>query len=131
VAAAIDDSVHFKGVISGFAVNNIEDEIDLNDINSATAHKVTFTAGVLTVKDLAGHTAQLHYSGSYTINSFNLSDDSHGGTMITDPPVAPHANAALFGSYMAAAFPSTAGIHGPALDLSHPAAVPLLAPAHG
>jgi hypothetical protein len=84
----LDDSVHFKGVISNFAKFNIHDEIDLNDINSATAQKVSFTGGVLTVKDAAGHTAQLHFSGAYTINNFHLSDDGHGGTLIEDPPVA-------------------------------------------
>ena len=83
----LNDSVHFKGVISNFAKFNIHDEIDLNDINSATAHKVSYAGGVLTVKDAAGHTAQLHFSGAYTINNFNLSDDGHGGTLIEDPPV--------------------------------------------
>src|SRR5262249_24226058 len=28
----LDDSVHFKGIITGFAKNNLSDEIDLNDI---------------------------------------------------------------------------------------------------
>jgi len=84
----LDDSVHFKGVISGFAKANLYDTIDLNDINSATATKVSFSGGVLTVKDGSGHTAQLHFSGAYTINNFHLGDDGHGGTLITDPPVA-------------------------------------------
>jgi hypothetical protein len=83
----LDDSVHFKGVISGFAKANLYDTIDLNDINSATATKVSFSGGVLTVKDGSGHTAQLHFSGAYTINNFHLSDDGHGGTLIKDPPV--------------------------------------------
>jgi hypothetical protein len=78
-----------------------------------------------------GHTAQLHFSGAYTLGSFHLNPDGNGGTLLTDPPVAPPANAALFGSHIAAAFPSTAPLQGAALDLSHPAAVPLLAPAHG
>ena len=83
----LDDSVHFTGVISGFAKANLYDTIDLNDINSATATKVSFSGGVLTVKDGSGHTAKLHFSGAYTINNFHLSDDGHGGTLIKDPPV--------------------------------------------
>ena len=77
----------FTGVISGFAKANLFDTIDLNDINSATATKVSFSGGVLTVKDGSGHTAKLHFSGTYTINNFDLSDDGHGGTLIKDPPV--------------------------------------------
>jgi hypothetical protein len=54
----LDDSVHFKGVISGFDSNksNLNDSIDLLDIDSATAQKVSYTGGVLTIKDGQGHT---------------------------------------------------------------------------
>jgi hypothetical protein len=85
----LDDSVHFKGVISGFDSNksNLSDSIDLLDIDSATAQKVSYTGGVLTIKDGLGHTTQLHFNGAYTINNFNLNDDGHGGTLLTDPPV--------------------------------------------
>jgi hypothetical protein len=124
----LDDSVGFKGVISGFAKVNVNESIDLVDIDSATVHKVSYAAGVLTIKDNLGHTAQLHFSGTYTLGSFNLGDDGHGGTLLTDPPAAPPANAALFGSHIAAAFPSTAPFQDVALSLSHPAVVPLLAP---
>jgi fibronectin-binding autotransporter adhesin len=127
-ALVLDDSIHFKGVISGFAKANINDEIDLNDINSATAQKVSYSGGILTIKDGQGHTAQLHFSGTYTLANFDLNDDGHGGTLLTDPPVAPQANAALFGSHIAAAFPLTASFQDVALSLSHPAAVPPLAP---
>ena len=80
--------MHFKGIISGFDKVSTSETIDLLDIDSATAHKVSFTGGVLTIKDGLGHTAQLHFSGAYTINNFNLNDDGHGGTLLTDPPVA-------------------------------------------
>ena len=79
-------SVGFKGVISGFAKVNVNESIDLNDIDLATAHKVSYASGVLTIKDGSGHTAQLHFSGTYTLASFNLNDDGHGGTLLTDPP---------------------------------------------
>ena len=131
-ALVLDDSVHFKGVISGFAKANISDEIDLNDINSATAQKVSFTGGVLTIKDGSGHTAQLHFSGTYTLASFNLNPDGHGGTVLTDPPSAPPpANAAVFGHYMAAAFAaggaSLSGLPAGSETFSQP----LLASPHG
>jgi hypothetical protein len=84
----LDDSVHFKGIISGFDKVSTSETIDLLDIDPATAHKVSFTGGALTIKDGLGHTAQLHFSGAYTINNFNLSNDGHGGTLLTDPPVA-------------------------------------------
>jgi hypothetical protein len=80
----------------GFAKKNINDEIDLNDIDSATAHKVSYSLGVLTIKDGEGHTGQLHFSGTYTLGSFNLDPDGRGGTLLTDPPTAPPTNAALF-----------------------------------
>ncbi len=129
----LDDSVHFKGVIGGFGKSSdpLQDTIDLNDIDSSTAHKVSFAGGVLTVKDGSGHTAQLHFSGSYTINSFNLSDDGHGGTQIVDPPVAPPANAALFGHYLAAAFPTAVDAFGGLLTKPEIAApLPLALPHH-
>ena len=89
----------FKGIINGFAKNNINDQVDLLDIDSATAQKVSYAAGVLTIKDGEGHTAQLHFSGVYSIGSFNLSPDGNGGTLLTDPPAAPSATAALFGDH--------------------------------
>src|SRR6476620_6240108 len=63
----LDDSVHFKGLITGFGKLNIDQSIDLLDIDPLTATK-TFTSGspnMLTVKDSAGHSAQLKFGGSY------------------------------------------------------------------
>jgi hypothetical protein len=129
----LDDSVHFKGVITGFG-KNINQSIDLLDIAWSPATE-TFTAGspnVLTVKDAAGHTAQLKFSGSYTIANFKLSDDGHGGTLIKDPPAASPANIALFGNYIAAGFPVPAGVPSPALLAAHEMVGQLLAtPQHG
>ena len=88
------------------AYSEVDDQIDLLDIDSATAQKTSYAAGVLTIKDTKGHTAQLHFSGAYTLGSFNLNDDGHGGTLLTDPPVAPAATAPLFGNHIAAAFPA-------------------------
>jgi hypothetical protein len=92
----------------------------------------SYTLGVLTIKDNQGHTAQLHFSGTYTFGSFNLNNDGHGGTVLTDPPVAPLANVALFGNYIAAGFPEPAATPCPALLAGHEALAQLLAiPAHG
>jgi hypothetical protein len=68
---------------------------------------------VLTIKDNEGHTAQLHFSGAYSLGSFNLNPDGHGGSVLTDPPAASAATAALFGSHIAAAFPAgSSGFNG-------------------
>ena len=60
-----------------------------------------------------GHTvASLHLVGPYVTSNFTLSSGAGGSTEIIDPPVAGgvgSANAALFGSYMAASFVSAAG----------------------
>jgi len=114
----LDDSVHFKGVISGFDSNksNLTDSIDLLDIDSATAQKVSYTGGVLTIKDGQGHTTQLHFSGSYTLANFNIASDGHGGTLLTDPPAptkpqSPVAGVELLANYIASAFaPAAANV---------------------
>ena len=119
----LDDSAHFKGVITNFGKLNTDQSIDLLDIDPLTAAK-TFTAGspnVLTVKDAAGHTAQLKFSGTYTLANFKLTDDGHGGTLIKDPPAASPANVTLFGNYIAAGFPVPAATPCPALLAGHEA----------
>jgi hypothetical protein len=132
----LDDSVHFKGVITGFGKLNLNQSIDLLDIDSTTVVATkTFAAGspnVLTVKDSAGHTAQLKFSGSYAAANFKLTDDGHGGRLIEDPPAASPANLALFGNYIAAGFPVPAGTPCPALLAGHEALAQSLAiPGHG
>ena len=127
----LGNSVHFKGVISNFGKLNTGQSIDLLDIASGSA---TFTAGSpnkLTVTD-GTHTAVLKFSGSYTAGNFHLSDDGHGGTLITDPPVASHASAALLFAHMASSFAApSAGFGGSAGAELQPLIQPLLAPSHG
>jgi hypothetical protein len=124
--------VHFKGVITNFGKLNTNQTIDLLDIGPGATK--TFTPGspnVLTVKDTAGHTAQLKFSGTYTTANFNLSDDGHGGTLIKDPPAASPANIALFGNYIAAGFPEPAVTPNPILLAGHEALAQSLAiPTH-
>jgi hypothetical protein len=43
-------------------------------------------SGTLTVTD-GTHTAKLEMLGQYSLGSFNLTTDGHGGTLIHDPPV--------------------------------------------
>jgi autotransporter passenger strand-loop-strand repeat protein len=83
---------HF-GPIAGFAG---KDQFDLSDIafgpNVGTTLEFTEannnTSGTLTVSD-GTHTANLLLLGQYVTAQFAISSDSHGGTLITDPPLAP------------------------------------------
>jgi len=72
------------------------------------------------------------YLEAYSLSSFHLNADGHGGSVLTDPPAASAATAALFGSHIAAAFPAgSSGFNGFAAryDTFTP---PLLAPTpHG
>ena len=84
------DSAQYTGVISGFGANTSQ-SIDLADFNITGAQKVSFSLGVLTLKNAAGQTVHLHFSGAHTLESFVLSDDGNfngtdDGTKIVDPP---------------------------------------------
>ena len=123
----LDDSVKYTGTVLGFSGS---DKIDLADIASPGVSD-SYSSGTLTVKDMAGHIAHIKFSGSYTLASFNLSDDGNGGTMITDPPVEnrppPVSNIALFGNYLASCLASASGGHGGTPNVLHRGA---FAPAH-
>jgi autotransporter passenger strand-loop-strand repeat protein len=80
----------YRGKIEGFTG---ADTIDLLAIayNSGTTtlgylDNGTGSGGTLTVSD-GVHTAKLTMIGAYVMENFKLSTDSHGGTLITDPPV--------------------------------------------
>ena len=84
------DSNKFRAKIEGFTAH---DAIDLLAIayNSGTTtlgylDNGTGSGGTLTVSD-GMHIARLSMIGAYGVENFTLSDDGHGGTMITDPPV--------------------------------------------
>jgi hypothetical protein len=84
---ALDHSQQFTGAISGFGG---PDQMDLGDIAfSATttlayASNASSGGGTLIVSD-GTNTANIALVGSYTVSSFALSSDGHGGTLITDP----------------------------------------------
>jgi hypothetical protein len=80
------DSTTFRGKIAGFA---IPDTIDLTTVSFASAtlgYTGNTLSGTLTVTDGA-QTAKLAMLGSYVAANFSLSNDGHGGTLISDPPV--------------------------------------------
>ena len=106
----LDDSKQYTGTVSGFGANTTQ-SIDLTDIDFATATK-SYANGTLTIKDGAGDTAHIKFSGTYTLASFNLQDDGQGGVLITDPPKQHLANIALLGNYMAATFVTPFDGHG-------------------
>ena len=99
----------YKGAISGFGGNTTE-SIDLVDVGFSSATTKSFAGGVLTVDDHAGHAAHIRFAGSFTLASFGLQDDGHGGTLITDPLAVESApSASLLGQHIAASLPAFVG----------------------
>jgi len=89
----LDDSQHFSGSVAGLATSGAQN-VDLVDIDVTTVNLVGYTSGgggntsgTLTVSDGLGHTTLLNLIGTYQLNDFHVSDDGHGGTLLTDPPV--------------------------------------------
>ena len=66
----------FASHISGFGGT------DLIDLVSTPATSASFSSGVLTVLDGSTAVAHLNFNGSYNTNSFSLTSDLHGGTLI-------------------------------------------------
>ncbi|WP_445217126.1 beta strand repeat-containing protein [Bradyrhizobium sp. Pa8] len=80
------------GTISGWQDH---DSIDLGDIlfsddstSLAYSQNNDNTGGTLTVSD-GTHVATLHLLGQYTAADFAIASDGHGGTLLTDPALAP------------------------------------------
>ncbi|MGO9047034.1 MAG: Ig-like domain-containing protein, partial [Xanthobacteraceae bacterium] len=87
----LDNPSTFSGDIFNFTGNGSlsgSDQIDLKRINYNSVQD-SYNDGVLTVTDGRGDTAKLHFNGSYTLASFKLASDGHGGTIVYDPPVPP------------------------------------------
>jgi autotransporter passenger strand-loop-strand repeat protein len=89
----LDASLHLSGTISGF---HLGDEIDLrglafNSSSSTLTWKQTTSganaSGTLTVKEGTSSTP-FTLVGSYMVSNFSATSDGHGGTLITDPPIA-------------------------------------------
>src|SRR3974390_2219476 len=87
----LDASIAFGGLVAGFG---LPDSLDLRDISyiSGTTSETFVEAGnnlsgTLMVTD-GTHTANLTLLGQYATGNFTLASDGHGGTLVTDPPLA-------------------------------------------
>jgi autotransporter passenger strand-loop-strand repeat protein len=81
------DDTKFRGKIAGF--DSPAETIDLTTVTFASAtlgYTGNTLSGTLTVTD-GTHTARLAMLGSYVAANFHLADDTHGGTLVFDPPV--------------------------------------------
>jgi autotransporter passenger strand-loop-strand repeat protein len=90
----LDAGAGFTGVIKGFGKPSLLDQIDLRGIafsSSGTTRSfveaASKTSGTLTVTS-GTHAVKLTLLGVYTTSNFKLANDTHGGTLVTDPPVA-------------------------------------------
>jgi len=84
----LDDAPTFSGQIVNFTGNGSlsgSDQIDLRNINYSSVQD-SYANGVLTVTD-GSNTAELSFSGSYTLANFDFASDGSGGTIVYDPPV--------------------------------------------
>jgi hypothetical protein len=89
---ALDTSLGFTGVISGFTGNGTlagSDQIDLKDINYSSgsfSESYNPTNDTLSVSD-GTNSAVLHFTGVYQASNFSFESDGNGGTVVYDPPV--------------------------------------------
>jgi hypothetical protein len=89
----LDDSKDFTGQVVGFTGDGTvanSDAIDLKDVHFATAtdtytENSAGTGGTLTISD-GTNTANLNFTGNYTLANFKFSDDGSGGALITEIP---------------------------------------------
>jgi VCBS repeat-containing protein len=115
----LDDSAAFTGSVSGLTTTTY---IDLADLSWAEGQMVASfsgdaSGGKLTVSD-GTHSDTINLAGDYTQSGWTLSQDSHGNTLVVDPPLASAPNGAgdkstmLLAQYAAAGFQS--GVSGDA-----------------
>ena len=84
----LDHPATFTGQISGFTGDGTllgSDHIDLKGI-AFSGLQDSYNNGVLTVSN-GPNSANLHFSGTYTLANFHFADDGQGGTIVYDPPV--------------------------------------------
>lgn len=83
----LEAAQNYGMLVAGF--NDTSEFLDFFDINFATVNK-SYTgntlSGTLTLDDGGTHSASIVLLGNYTVASFQLSEDSVGGTLVTDPP---------------------------------------------
>ena len=86
----LDAATSFQGLVAGFGNNGDPDKIDLADIAFGTvtskkgplSYNGNLLSGTLTVTD-GVHTANIALIGQYMASEFAVSNDGHGGTLIT------------------------------------------------
>jgi hypothetical protein len=87
----LNDSKEFTGNIVGFKGDGTlsgSDQIDLSDINyNSGSFTDSYSNGILTVSD-GTNTANLHFTGTYSLDNFKFASDGNGGTIVYDPPTA-------------------------------------------
>jgi hypothetical protein len=90
----LDSSASYSGTITGFTgagtgAPATSDKIDLRDVNfTSPGFSKSYVNNVLTVSD-GTHTANINFSGSYTLANFQFASDGANGTLVTDPPTTP------------------------------------------
>ncbi|MGC2414835.1 MAG: AIDA repeat-containing protein, partial [Stellaceae bacterium] len=113
----LDAGAGFTGVIKGFGKPDLLDRIDLRGIGFGVGTTKSFkeaaggTSGTLTVTD-GTHTVHLTLLGFYSTGNFTLATDNHGGTRVTDPPLAAGASPMTFEDIALARLPSGAASPG-------------------
>jgi hypothetical protein len=93
-ASSSNNGSGYTGSIANFGgpAHTAQDHIDLRDISYGAQTTLLWTengsntGGILAVGD-GTHAANLALLGSYVTANFSMTSDSHGGTLITDPPV--------------------------------------------
>jgi hypothetical protein len=74
---SVDRPLLAEGHIAGFSVG------DTIDLANTTETSFVYAKGLLTVFDRSAVIAKLHFSGDYTMQSFDVTNDGHGNTIIT------------------------------------------------
>ena len=81
----LDAAQHYGMLVAGF--DTTSDFLDFTAIKDGVlVYTGNTQSGTLTVSDFPGHSASIVLLGNYTALSFQLSYDSNGDTIVTDPP---------------------------------------------
>jgi hypothetical protein len=86
----LGDSRAFTGKVAGLSKTgtNSLDLVDIGFVSGTTkaSYSGTTASGTLTVTD-GTHTAHIVLVGNYTVSTFTVSSDGHGGTSVVDPAI--------------------------------------------
>ncbi len=85
----LDDLIHYGGLVAGFGKPDLFDLPDILFISGTTSATWTqsgTSSGTLAVTD-GINTANITLLGQYMTANFHVSNDGHGTTFVSDPPV--------------------------------------------